>query len=65
MKNKQVPAMKNGSKQLSENVAFGDKTTKGTVKPEEVTKSFGDSAQFAAEISKMFPKEYGVVTKLR
>jgi len=60
-----APALKNGNAQLDKNVKFGDKTAKSTVKPEAVTKSFGDSAQFAAEISKMFPKEYKIVTKLR
>jgi len=65
VKGKMVPNMKNGSKGLKDNVAFGEKTTKGTVKPEEVSKNFGDSAQFAAEINKMFPKEYKIVTKLR
>jgi hypothetical protein len=65
MKGKVVPGLKGGKDSLDKNVKFGDKTTKNTVKPEAVTKNFGDSAQFAAEISKMFPKEYGVVTKLR
>lgn len=65
MKGKTNPALKNGAKQLSNNVKFGDKTTKGTVNPVEVAKSFGDSASFAAEIYKMFPKEYGIVTQLR
>jgi hypothetical protein len=60
-----APALKGGNAQLNKNVKFGDKTAKNTVKPEKVTKSFADSAQFAAEINKMFPKEYGIVTKLR
>lgn len=62
---KTKPALQNGSKALKDNVKFGEKTTTNTVKPEEVKKNFGDSAQFAAEIAKMFPKEYEVVTKLR
>ena len=65
MKGKVVPGLKGGSKQLDKNVKFGDKTTKGVVKPENVAKNFGDSAQFQAEIHSMFPKEYGVVSKLR
>jgi hypothetical protein len=65
MKGKVTPGLKGGEKSLKKNVEFGDKSTKGMVKPEEVTKNFGDSAQFAAEINKMFPKEYGIVTKLR
>jgi len=65
MKGKVVPGLKGGKDSLDKNVKFGDKTAKGTVKPEAVTKSFGDSAQFAAEINKMFPKEYKVVVQLR
>lgn len=60
-----LKALNGGNDQLKKNVEFGDKTTKGTVKPAEVTKSFGDSAQFAAEISSMFPEDYAVVTRLR
>jgi hypothetical protein len=44
MKGKTIPALDNGSKQISKNVDFGERTTTGTVKPEEVTKSFSDSA---------------------
>jgi hypothetical protein len=65
MKGKVTPGLKGGKDSLKKNVEFGDKTTKGTVKPESVTKNFADSAQFAAEIYKMYPKEYGTVTKLR
>lgn len=62
---KTKPALEGGAKALGDNVKFGEKTTKDTVKPEEVSKNFADSATFAAEISTMFPTEYGVVTKLR
>jgi len=65
MKGKVTPGLTGGKDSLKKNVEFGDKTTKGTVKPESVTKNFADSAQFAAEIYKMYPKEYGTVTKLR
>jgi hypothetical protein len=65
MKGAVTPGLKGGKDSLKNNVAFGEKTTKGTVKPEEVTKNFADSAQFAAEIAKMFPKEYQTVVKLR
>ena len=65
MKGQVVPGLKGGKDSLTKNVKFGDKTTKSTVKPESVTKNFGDSAQFAAEISSMFKEEYRVVTKLR
>lgn len=51
MKGKTTPALKGGADSLKKNVEFGQKTTETTVKPEEVTKNFADSAQFAAEIS--------------
>jgi hypothetical protein len=62
MKGKNIPALKNGSNQLSKNVEFGEKAGKTSVKPEAVTKTFGDSADFAAKIATMFPKEYAKVT---
>jgi hypothetical protein len=54
-----------GNKSLKDNVNFGKKTTDTAVKPENVSKSFADSANFAAEIAKWYPKEYNEVTKLR
>lgn len=56
MKGKVIPGLKGGKTSLEKNVKFGDKTTKGVVKPESVAKNFGDSAQFQAEIHSMFPK---------
>jgi hypothetical protein len=48
--------MENAAKNLSDNVAQAKKTTDGTVKPDEVERSFADSQAFAAEISQMFPE---------
>lgn len=41
---KTKPALQGGAKALGDNVKFGEKTTKDTVKPEEVSKNFADSA---------------------
>lgn len=51
MKANTAPALTGGADSLKKNVEFGQKTTESTVKPEEVTKNFADSAQFQAEIS--------------
>lgn len=64
IKGSTAPTVNEGSKKLEGNVDFGKRTTEGTVKPEEVTKNFADSQQFAAEIKQMFPEEYGIVTEL-
>jgi DNA repair ATPase RecN len=65
VKKSTMPALNNGSKALNKNVDWAARSSKGTVKPEEVTKNFSETAKFAAEIKSMFPKDYATITKLR
>jgi len=65
IKEKGKPALEKGSKQLAENVKWGKKSGDESVDPKKIQKSFADSAQFNAEISKMFPKSYTKIAALR
>jgi len=52
-----APAIIAGMEQLENNSDTADKSTKGLVKPEEVAKSFADSAEFHGEIARFFPEQ--------
>lgn len=51
-----APAIIAGMEQLEKNSDTADKSTKGLVKPDEVAKSFADSAEFHGEIARFFPE---------
>lgn len=44
---------------------YGEKVGKESVDPKKIQQSFADSAQFNAEIAKMFPKSYVAISGLR
>jgi hypothetical protein len=60
-----LKALQDGGKQQSKNVAYGKGTTDGTVKPKEITKAFGKSAQFAADVKDLYPNQYKELVGLR
>ena len=60
-----APALTDGTKALTDNVKFGQKTAGATTDPKKLEKTFKQSADFNAEISLIFPKSYTVVKKLR
>ena len=64
-KKKVQDALTGGVGTLTKNANYGDKATKETVKPEDLSKNFRDAQEFNFEMSRQYPKQAYVIETVR